>query len=97
MWVVRLTPAMGILQVTAGVYFTHDPTSAFSLFYLWPCFYAFYFLPRIDAVVDVAFLGLCYGVTMIVMADSDRLGRGRLRDADLPVRRHVRQPRDRRA
>ena len=38
MWLVRLTPAMGILQVTAGVFFTHDPTSAFSLFYLWPCF-----------------------------------------------------------
>lgn len=71
MWLVRLTPAMGILQVTAGVFFTHDPTSAFSLFYLWPCFYAFYFLPRIDAAVDVAFLGLCYGVTMILMSQSD--------------------------
>ena len=70
MWVVRLTPAMGMLQVTAGLYFTHDPTSAFSLFYLWPCFYAFYFLSRIDAVVDVAFMGLCYGVTLIVMAGS---------------------------
>ncbi|HET6831623.1 MAG TPA: diguanylate cyclase [Solirubrobacterales bacterium] len=71
MWLVRLTPAMGILQVTAGVYFTNDPTSAFSLFYLWPCFYAFYFLPRIDAVADVIFLGLCYGGAMVVMAGSD--------------------------
>ncbi len=70
MWLVRLTPAMGILQVTAGVFFTHDPTSAFSLFYLWPCFYAFYFLPRIDAAVDVVFLGLCYGTTMILMSES---------------------------
>ena len=72
MWLVRLTPAMGILQVTAGVFFTHDPTSAFSLFYLWPCFYAFYFLPRLDAVLDVAFMGLCYGAAMIVMARSRR-------------------------
>lgn len=72
MWLVRLSPAMGILQVTAGVYFTHDPTSAFSLFYLWPCFYAFYFLPRIDAVADVAFLGLSYGAVMVVMAGSER-------------------------
>jgi diguanylate cyclase (GGDEF)-like protein len=71
MWLVRMTPAMGILQVTAGVYFTHDPTSAFSLFYLWPCFYAFYFLPRIDAVVDVVFLGVSYGVVMLVMSASD--------------------------
>ena len=71
MWLVRMTPAMGILQVTAGVYFTHDPTSAFSLFYLWPCFYAFYFLPRIDAVVDVAFLGVCYGAVMLLMSASD--------------------------
>jgi len=77
MWLVRLTPAMGILQVTAGVYFTHDPTSAFSLFYLWPCFYAFYFLPRLDAVLDVAFMGLCYGAAMIVMARSpDTVGAG---------------------
>ncbi len=71
MWLVRMTPAMGILQVTAGVYFTHDPTTAFSLFYLWPCFYAFYFLPRIDAVVDVAFLGVCYGAVMLLMSASD--------------------------
>jgi diguanylate cyclase (GGDEF)-like protein len=71
MWLVRLSPALGILQVTAGVYFTHDPTSAFSLFYLWPCFYAFYFLPRIDAVADVAFLGVAYGSVMVVMAGSD--------------------------
>ena len=71
MWLVRLTPAMGIIQVTAGVIFTHDPSTAFSLFYLWPCFYAFYFLPRIDAVVDVAFLGLCYGAAMIYMYQSE--------------------------
>jgi diguanylate cyclase (GGDEF)-like protein len=72
MWLVRLTPAMGILQVTAGLYFTHDPTSAFSLFYLWPCFYAFYFLPRIDAIVDVGFMGICFGAVLIVMgAASD--------------------------
>ncbi|MEZ5154610.1 MAG: diguanylate cyclase [Solirubrobacterales bacterium] len=70
MWVVRLTPALGILNVTAGVYFTHDPTSAFSLFYLWPCFYAFYFLPRIDAALDVTFTGLCYGLVLTVMANS---------------------------
>ncbi len=71
MWLVRLTPAMGIVQVTAGVFFTHDPSTAYSLFYLWPCFYAFYFLPRVDAVVDVAILGICYGVAMVLMSQSD--------------------------
>ena len=88
MWLVRLTPAMGILQVTAGVYFTHDPTSAFSLFYLWPCFYAFYFLPRIDAIVDVVFLGVCYGATMMIMSASEADRQRDLGDADVPVRRH---------
>ena len=97
MWLVRLTPAMGILQVTAGVFFTHDPTTAFSLFYLWPCFYAFYFLPRIDAVVDVAFLGVCYGRRMLLMSAVRRGRRSELGDADVPVRRHLRQPRGRRA
>lgn len=71
MWLVRMTPAMGIVQVTAGVFFTHDPSTAYSLFYLWPCFYAFYFLPRIDAVVNVVILGVCYGVAMILMSQSD--------------------------
>lgn len=67
MWVVRIAPAAGIVQVTAGVVFSGDPLGAYALFYLWPCFYAFYFLPRIDAAVDIVFLGLCYGGALILM------------------------------
>ncbi len=70
MWAVRVGPPAGILQVTAGVIFTHDPTTAYNLFYLWPCFYAFYFLPRLDAALNILFLGVCYGAAILFMSQS---------------------------
>lgn len=64
---VRLAPALGIVQVTAGVIFSGDPVGAYATFYLWPSFYAFYFLSRRDAALTVAFLGLCYGSAIVYM------------------------------
>ena len=67
MWTVRLAPAFGVLQTTAGVIFSGDPLGAYALFYLWPCLYAFYFLSRLDSALTVAFVGICYGGAMLVM------------------------------
>jgi diguanylate cyclase (GGDEF)-like protein len=67
MWTVRLAPAAGIIQVTLGVIFSGDPVGAYATFYLWPCLYAFYFLPRLDATLSILFLGVCYGSAIFFM------------------------------
>lgn len=66
-WGIRAAPAFGIVQVTASVIFSDDPTGAYATFYLWPCFYAFYFLSRLDSALTVGFLGVCYGATLLFM------------------------------
>lgn len=71
MWAIRAAPALGILQVTASVVFSGDPLGAYATFYLWPCFYAFYFLSRLDSAVTVGFLGVCYGATLLLMSAAD--------------------------
>ena len=75
---IRLAPAAGILQVTAAVIFSGDALGAYATFYLWPCFYAFYFLSRTDSALTVAFLGLCYGSTLVLMNGSDAASVGDL-------------------
>lgn len=78
MIVVRLAPAAGILQVTAAVIFSGDALGAYATFYLWPCFYAFYFLDRRDSALTVAFLGVCYGSALLLMNGPDAASVGDL-------------------
>lgn len=74
MWLIRLAPAAGILQVTLAVIFSGDALGAYATFYLWPCFYAFYFLSRTDSALTVGFLGLCYGPTLVLMQGDASVG-----------------------
>jgi len=67
MWAVRIAPAAGIIQVTASVIFSGDALGAYATFYLWPCFYAFYFLSRLDSALTVAFLAVSYGSALLLM------------------------------
>lgn len=76
--VVRAAPALGILQVTASVIFSGDPLGAYATFYLWPCFYAFYFLSRLDSALTVGFLGICYGLTLYFMGHASDVTAGDL-------------------
>ena len=71
MWVIRAAPAAGVLQVSAGVIFSGDPVGAYATFYLWPCFYAFYFLSRLDAAITIGVLGVCYGSAIAFMSTLD--------------------------
>lgn len=71
MWTVQLAPAFGVLQTTAGVIFSGDPTGAYATFYLWPCFYTFYFLPRLTSALTVGFLAICYGAAIFLMSSGD--------------------------
>jgi diguanylate cyclase (GGDEF)-like protein len=59
------------------VYATGDPASPYGLFYFWVAIYAFYFLPRGQAALQVVFIAAAYA-GMVVLAetsDSDTLFR----------------------
>ncbi len=73
MWMIRLAPPLGMIQVSAAVVFSGDPTSAYALFYLWPCFYAFYFLSRLDAFLNVVFMAACYAAAIALTDTSGTL------------------------
>ena len=66
MWVIRTAPPIGTLQATAAVIFSGDPTSAYALFYLWPCFYAFLFLSRRDGVLNLLLMAVGYATAILV-------------------------------
>ena len=57
------------LLITAAVHFTGRSATPFVLFYLWSNVYAWYFLPRARAAVQLALIGLAYGAALLV-ADS---------------------------
>ena len=55
---------MGSLLIEWAVYASGDPQSPFLLFYLWIAFYAFYFLSRGQAVVQMAIVGVAYAAVL---------------------------------
>ncbi len=75
----RLMPGAGTLLITASVIFSRDPTSAYTLLYLFPCVYAYYFLNKTDAALHIAFAALNYGAAILFinsMADAPELPSG---------------------
>jgi diguanylate cyclase (GGDEF)-like protein/PAS domain S-box-containing protein len=57
------------LLITSAVHFTGRSATPFVLFYLWTNVYAWYFLPRARAAVQLALIGIAYGAALLV-ADS---------------------------
>lgn len=63
-WALSVFLLMGSLLIEWAVYASGDPQSPFLLFYLWIAFYAFYFLSRSQAVLQMAFVGVAYAVVL---------------------------------
>ncbi|HEX8648478.1 MAG TPA: EAL domain-containing protein [Thermoleophilaceae bacterium] len=57
------------LLITSAVHFTGRSATPFVLFYLWSNVYAWYFLPRARAAVQLGLIGIAYGAALLV-ADS---------------------------
>jgi diguanylate cyclase (GGDEF)-like protein len=64
----------GSMLIEWAVYASGDPQSPFLLFYLWIAFYAFYFLSRVQALLQVAFIGLAYGAVLVRSAEGMEAG-----------------------
>ncbi len=65
-----VTPVLGSISAALGVIFSGDPTSAYVLFFLWPPFYAFYFLSRAAAIVHFALVVVLYGAAILITPGS---------------------------
>ena len=55
-----------------AVYFSGDVTSAYALFYFWPCIYAFYFFSGRRRSLNVAFVCANYAAVIALMGAADR-------------------------
>ena len=66
-WVLRALPFLAIAMTSLAIAFTHDATSAYALFYLWPSLYAFYFLTRLEVAMTIAFAIVNYAAAIIVI------------------------------
>ena len=63
-WALSAFLLMGSLLIEWAIYASGDPQSPFLLFYLWIAFYAFYFLGRLQALLQTAFIGFAYAVVL---------------------------------
>jgi diguanylate cyclase (GGDEF)-like protein len=63
-WALSVFLLMGSMLIEWAVYASRDPQSPFLLFYLWIAFYAFYFLSRTQAIMQMAFVGMAYAAVL---------------------------------
>jgi diguanylate cyclase (GGDEF)-like protein len=72
-WSLSVFLLCGSMLIEWAIYAGHDPTSPFLLFYLWVAFYAFYFLTRLQAALQTAFIGFAYGVVLALSDAPDKV------------------------
>ncbi len=60
-WAIQLLVLAGTLVVTRAVYYGHDPSGYYTIWYLWIGVYAFFFFGRRWGAAQMAFVGLAYG------------------------------------
>ena len=64
--VLLVTPALGTLYVSGAVALSESAISAYTLYYLWIAFYAFYLLSRPQAFAHLAFIAVNF-VAMLIL------------------------------
>ena len=69
--------AFGTLLVTFAVAFNDNAASPYAVIYMWVGFDAFFFLGRRAAYAHLAFVGLCYGLVLVLIDHGDQAGAGR--------------------
>ncbi|MDX6616741.1 MAG: hypothetical protein QOD60_1832 [Solirubrobacterales bacterium] len=66
-WLLRVNPYLSIVATNLVIVFSHDVTSAFVLFYLWPVVYSFYFFSRWEWALCVAVSVASYTLLIVTM------------------------------
>ena len=60
-WSLQLVVVAGTAVVTRAVYYGHDPSGFYTIWYLWIGVYSFFFFGRRWGAVQMAIVGLAYG------------------------------------
>ena len=68
-WGFQVFLAAGTVLVEWAIYASGDTTSPYAMFYFWIAIYAFYFLTRWRASLQMAFIGIAYSAVLV--ADGD--------------------------
>ena len=74
-WALQLVVAVGTIVVTRAVYYGHDPSGYYTIWYLWIGVYAFFFFGRRWGTAQVAFTGLAYGWLLMQVPGSTPVAR----------------------
>jgi diguanylate cyclase (GGDEF)-like protein len=64
LWTFQFTLSAGTALISFVIYVSGDPTSAYTMFYVWIGLYAFYFFRLPQAFFQVAFVALLYGAVL---------------------------------
>ena len=64
------------MVVTRAVYYGHDPSGYYTIWYLWIGVYAFFFFGRRWGAAQMAFVGLSYGWVLTQLSGLTRLRAG---------------------
>jgi diguanylate cyclase (GGDEF)-like protein len=82
-WALQSGPWLATGLTSVAILFSRDSTSAYTLFYLWVGFYAFYFLPRRGAASLGAFAIVNYAAVVILVRFQAHPPSAVVSDADI--------------
>ena len=68
-WAIQVFLACGTALVEWAVFASGDTTSPYAMFYFWIAIYAFYFLSRVRASMQMVFIGLAYSTVLVSSGD----------------------------
>jgi diguanylate cyclase (GGDEF)-like protein/putative nucleotidyltransferase with HDIG domain len=68
-WGFQVFLAAGTVMVEWAIYASGDATSPYAMFYFWIAIYAFYFLSRFRAALQMAFIGMAYSGALVTNGD----------------------------
>jgi diguanylate cyclase (GGDEF)-like protein/putative nucleotidyltransferase with HDIG domain len=68
-WAIQVFLACGTALVEWAVFASGDTTSPYAMFYFWIAIYAFYFLSRFRACLQMVFIGLAYSTVLVSSGD----------------------------
>ena len=68
-WGFQIFLAAGTVLVEWAIYASGDATSPYAMFYFWIAIYAFYFLSRFRASLQMAFIGMAYSGALVTNGD----------------------------
>ena len=64
LWTFQCVLACGTALITAAIHFSGEISTVYVMFYVWVTLYAFYFFSRLQAALQLGFLGLAYSAVV---------------------------------